>query len=119
MAPPPNSSESAAMRPVVEAIPRKKVAIFIVTYNAVKTLRQVLDRIPENVWDRVDEVFVFDDGSQKDRGPRLGRGADALHLARRAIESETSSNVRRITFSAETVGFEAPSPFDPELQVRI
>ena len=44
------------MRPVVEAIPRKKVAIFIVTYNAVKTLSQVLDRIPEKVWDRVDEV---------------------------------------------------------------
>ena len=78
MAPPPNSSESAAMRPVVEAIPRKKVAIFIVTYNAVKTLRQVLDRIPENVWDRVDEVFVFDDGSQDDTF-LVGLGYKQLH----------------------------------------
>jgi glycosyltransferase involved in cell wall biosynthesis len=78
MSPPPNISESAAMRPVVEAIPRKKVAIFIVTYNAVKTLSQVLDRIPEKVWDRVDEVFVFDDGSQDDTF-LVGLGYKQLH----------------------------------------
>jgi glycosyltransferase involved in cell wall biosynthesis len=45
---------------------KKKIAIFIVTYNAVSTLRKVLDRIPEEVWDKVAEVFVFDDGSQDD-----------------------------------------------------
>lgn len=48
-----------------------------------------------------------------------GGGADALHLARHAILSEISSNVRRITFSAETVGLEASALFDPELHVRI
>jgi len=46
--------------------PRKKIAIFIVTYNAVSTLTKVLDRIPESVWNKVDEVFVFDDSSQDD-----------------------------------------------------
>ncbi len=45
---------------------RKKVAIFIVAYNAASTLRSVLDRIPESIWDRVEEVFVFDDSSQDD-----------------------------------------------------
>jgi glycosyltransferase involved in cell wall biosynthesis len=49
-----------------EAAAQKKIAIFIVTYNAASTLRKVLDRIPEEVWDKVVEVFVFDDGSQDD-----------------------------------------------------
>lgn len=42
----------------------KRIAIFVVTYNAVTTLSKVLDRIPNEVWDRVEEVFVFDDESQ-------------------------------------------------------
>jgi glycosyltransferase involved in cell wall biosynthesis len=74
----PNSHESAEKRPVVEAIPRKKIAIFIVTYNAVKTLRQVLDRIPDDVWDKVDEVVVFDDSSQDDTY-LVGLGYKHLH----------------------------------------
>jgi len=45
---------------------RKKIAIFIVAYNAASTLRSVVDRIPESVWDKVEEVFVFDDSSQDD-----------------------------------------------------
>lgn len=75
---PSNDSEGALVRPVVEAIRRRKVAIFIVTYNAVHTLRQVLDRIPESVWDRVDEVFVFDDGSRDDTF-LVGLGYKQLH----------------------------------------
>jgi glycosyltransferase involved in cell wall biosynthesis len=71
-------SPAADEHPVVEAGPRKKIAIFIVTYNAVKTLREVLDRIPENVWDRVDEVFVFDDSSQDDTY-LVGLGYKQLH----------------------------------------
>lgn len=45
---------------------RKRIAIFIVTYNAASTLRSVLDRIPESIWDKVEEVFIFDDSSQDD-----------------------------------------------------
>jgi glycosyltransferase involved in cell wall biosynthesis len=45
---------------------RKRIAIFIVAYNAASTLSSVLDRIPESVWDKVEEVFVFDDSSQDD-----------------------------------------------------
>lgn len=50
----------------LSAGPKKRIAIFIVTYNAAKTLRSVLDRIPESVWNKVEEVFVFDDESQDD-----------------------------------------------------
>lgn len=44
----------------------KRIAIFIVAYNASSTLAKVLDRIPEAVWTRVEEVFVFDDESRDD-----------------------------------------------------
>ena len=44
----------------------KKIAIFIVAYNAVSTLAKVLDRIPENVRKKVSEIFVFDDSSRDD-----------------------------------------------------
>jgi 2-polyprenyl-3-methyl-5-hydroxy-6-metoxy-1,4-benzoquinol methylase len=41
----------------------KRVGILIVTYNAVSTLRKVLERIPEPVWRNVEQVVVFDDAS--------------------------------------------------------
>ncbi len=44
----------------------KRIAIFIVAYNAAGTLRQVLDRVPREVWEQVEEIFVFDDGSKDD-----------------------------------------------------
>src|SRR5690606_18263320 len=43
-----------------------KIAICIVAYNAAGTLSGVLDRIPEEVWDLVAEVCVFDDSSADD-----------------------------------------------------
>ena len=42
----------------------KRIGIFIVTYNAVTTLAQVLKRIPSSVWKNVEEIVVFDDASQ-------------------------------------------------------
>ncbi|HET7545160.1 MAG TPA: glycosyltransferase, partial [Polyangiaceae bacterium] len=59
-------------------VPKKRIAIFIVTYNAASTLRKVLDRIPESVWEKVEEVFVFDDES-KDDTFLVGMGYKALH----------------------------------------
>lgn len=41
-----------------------KIAIFIPTYNASKTLPLVLDRIPSELKDKVAEIFVADDASQ-------------------------------------------------------
>lgn len=42
---------------------RKRIGIFVIAYNAVNKLDWTMDRIPEDVWDRVDEVFLFDDCS--------------------------------------------------------
>lgn len=41
-----------------------KIAIFIVAYNAVNTIEYVLDRIPNNLWDKLSEVYIFDDASK-------------------------------------------------------
>lgn len=57
---------------------RKRIAIFIVAYNAASTLSWVLDRIPESVWEDVEEVFVFDDSS-KDDTYLLGLGYKMHH----------------------------------------
>ena len=51
----------------------KRIGILIVAYNAVSTLAKVLNRIPEDVWNNVDEVVIFDDASQ-DHTYELGLG---------------------------------------------
>ncbi|MBI2129650.1 glycosyltransferase family 2 protein [Candidatus Woesearchaeota archaeon] len=43
---------------------KKKIAIFIPTYNAAKTLPILIDRIPEKLKKEVKEIFVVDDASQ-------------------------------------------------------
>ena len=42
---------------------KKRIGIFVIAYNAVNKLDWTLDRIPEDVWDKVEEVFLFDDCS--------------------------------------------------------
>jgi len=42
----------------------KKIGILIVAYNAATTLNKVLDRIPEDVYNEIDEIAVFDDASK-------------------------------------------------------
>lgn len=51
----------------------KKIAIFIPTYNAAKTLPIVLDRIPDKIKKQVKEIFVADDES-KDNTDLVGIG---------------------------------------------
>jgi glycosyltransferase involved in cell wall biosynthesis len=41
-----------------------KVGVFIVAYNAERTINKVLSRISNDAWQKIDEVFVFDDSSQ-------------------------------------------------------
>ncbi len=45
------------------AMLNKKVAIFIVAYNASLTIAKVLDRIPSSIWEMAEEIFIFDDAS--------------------------------------------------------
>jgi glycosyltransferase involved in cell wall biosynthesis len=42
---------------------KNRIGIFVIAYNAVNKLDWTLDRIPEEVWEKVDEVFLFDDCS--------------------------------------------------------
>jgi SAM-dependent methyltransferase/GT2 family glycosyltransferase len=76
----------------VTAAPRKRIAIFVVAYNAASTLRWVLDRIPPEVWEKVEEVFVFDDSSQDDTF-RVGMGYKALHGKSKLSVFENEKNL--------------------------
>jgi glycosyltransferase involved in cell wall biosynthesis len=42
---------------------KKRIGIFVIAYNAVNKLDWTLDRIPKEVWDKVEEVYLFDDCS--------------------------------------------------------
>lgn len=42
---------------------QKRIGIFVIAYNAVNKLDWTLDRIPKEVWNKVEEVFLFDDCS--------------------------------------------------------
>jgi glycosyltransferase involved in cell wall biosynthesis len=50
---------------------KRRIAIFVIAYNAESTLKWVIDRIPEDIKKKVDEIFVFDDHS-KDRTYEVG-----------------------------------------------
>jgi glycosyltransferase involved in cell wall biosynthesis len=65
----------------------KRVGILVVAFNAVTTLAAVLQRIPEAVWENVEEVVVFDDASPDDTytlaiGYKALRGLDKLTVLR-------------------------------------
>jgi len=53
----------------------KKIGILVVAYNAESTLHSVLHRIPQPIWQKIDEVFVFDDSSQ-DRTTEVGKALE-------------------------------------------
>jgi glycosyltransferase involved in cell wall biosynthesis len=54
-----------------------RIGILVVAYNAESTLRSVIARIPREIMDKVEEIFVFDDASQ-----------DATHDVGREIQRE-------------------------------
>ncbi len=63
----------------------KRIGILIVAYNAVTTLTKVLQRIPEDVWENVEEVVVFDDASKDSTyelaiGYKTITGIEKLHV---------------------------------------
>lgn len=65
--------------------PRLRIGILVVAYNAESTLRSVLERIPEDVLAKVEEIFVFDDASQ-DRTFEVGEAMqDSFHGTKLAI----------------------------------
>jgi 2-polyprenyl-3-methyl-5-hydroxy-6-metoxy-1,4-benzoquinol methylase len=54
-----------------------RIGILVVAYNALTTLSAVLKRIPKEVWERIEEVAVFDDAS-KDETYELAVGYKAV-----------------------------------------
>jgi 2-polyprenyl-3-methyl-5-hydroxy-6-metoxy-1,4-benzoquinol methylase len=68
----------------------RRIGILIVAYNALTTVNKVLDRIPGDVWDNVEEVVVFDDASKDATyelalGYKASRGNQKLHVLRHAL----------------------------------
>src|SRR5215470_8975023 len=41
-----------------------KIGVFVVTFNASATISHVLARIKPETWEKIAEVFIFDDNSQ-------------------------------------------------------
>lgn len=59
----------------------RRLLIFIVAYNADRTLEEVLDRIPESVWAHGTRVLIIDDASQ-DRTFEVGLDYERRHPGR-------------------------------------
>jgi glycosyltransferase involved in cell wall biosynthesis len=67
----------------------KRIGIFVIAYNAVNKLDWTLDRIPNDVWNKVEEVFLFDDCS-----------TDNTYYA--AIGYKHAKNVEKLTVHRNT-----------------
>ena len=78
----------------------KRIGILVVAYNAQSTLKYVLDRIPEAIMAKVDEVFVFDDASQDDtfavgQSYRKDTGLGKLTVMRNPVNLRYGGNQKR------------------------
>jgi glycosyltransferase involved in cell wall biosynthesis len=77
-----------------------RIGILVVAYNAESTLRSVLQRIPPDIMNKVEEIFVFDDASQ-DRTTEVGEslkarvGEDKLSVYRNPVNLMYGGNQRR------------------------
>jgi glycosyltransferase involved in cell wall biosynthesis/SAM-dependent methyltransferase len=88
-----------------------RFAIFIVAYNAVTTLRKLLDRIPQEAWEQVEEVYVFDDCSQDDtallgEGYKAAKGVGKLRIYRNDFNLGYGGNQKRGYAYALEKGFD-------------
>lgn len=57
---------------------KPRIGVFIIAYNAVNHLIKTIERIPKDVYDRVEEIFVIDDCS-KDNTYYAALGYKHLH----------------------------------------
>ncbi len=78
----------------------KRIGILVVAYNAETTLRSVLDRIPETIMSKVEEVFVFDDASLDDtfavgQSYRRNSGLEKLSVIRNPVNLRYGGNQKR------------------------
>jgi 2-polyprenyl-3-methyl-5-hydroxy-6-metoxy-1,4-benzoquinol methylase len=62
---------------------RPRIGILVVAYNAASTIYAVLERIKPSTWNRIAEVFIFDDSSQDrtcEEAARFKDGRDAAKV---------------------------------------
>ena len=77
-----------------------RIGILVVAYNAESTLSGVLQRIPEQIMEKVEEIFVFDDASQ-DQTVEVGKnykaatGDPKLSIYRNPVNLMYGGNQRR------------------------
>jgi glycosyltransferase involved in cell wall biosynthesis len=77
-----------------------RIGILIVAYNAETTLQKVLQRIPPEVYSKIEEIFVFDDASS-DRTYEAGRSCmqepygDKLKIFRNPVNLMYGGNQRK------------------------
>ena len=77
-----------------------RIGILVVAYNAESTLRSVIARIPPQIMDKVEEIFVFDDASQDsthDVGQEMQRERHdgKLSIYRNEVNQMYGGNQRR------------------------
>lgn len=76
---------------------RLKIGIFVIAYNAVDHLIKTISRIPKEVFDEVEEIFVIDDCSQDNTyyaalGYKHEYGIDKLTVMRNEVNKGYGGN---------------------------
>ena len=70
---------------------KKSIGIFVIAYNAVNKLDWTLDRIPDHVWEQVEEVFLFDDCSTDNTYYAALGYKHAKHLEKLTVHKNTQN----------------------------
>ncbi len=107
----------------------KRIGIFVIAYNAAATLTQVLDRIPDPVLDKVEEVFVIDDCSPDNTyqvgQAYTGKAAAKLTVQRNPVNLMYGGNQKRGYEYAISRGFDivvmlhGDGQYAPEVMQRV
>lgn len=76
-----------------------RIAVLIVSYNAEKTIQSVLDRIPDALWSKIENVLIFDDCSKDETAEQSktwqGRYADKVILFENQVNLGYGGNQKR------------------------
>jgi len=91
---------------------RGRVGVFVISFNAERHLRATLSRIPAEVYDLVEEIYVFDDCSQDGTFGagvefKSERGLEKLRIYRNTRNLRYGGNQKRGYLYAIDRGFDA------------
>lgn len=108
----------------------KRIAIFVIAYDAVNTLASTIDRIPPEVMEKVEEIFVIDDCSNDNTyyaalGYKESRQLDKLQVFRNPVNLRYGGNQKAGYQYAIDRGFDivvmlhADGQYAPEVLPRL